>query len=222
MECIKCRKYGKYVLGAKSFSYSLDKWKVSENLAENKIFDEETGQKIPWWAYGSSNTGKYKPVSLEELKELVNNSDIKLYEIDVTYITDMTGLFQGSTRSNFAGLYIWNVANVESMENMFADAVYFNEDISVWDTSSVKNMAGMFYGAANFNQDISAWNVSNVENMENMFAGAKSFNADISKWDISNVKNFKNILEGAESFNQNLSSWKVPFLSKKYISDYVK
>ena len=88
--------------------------------------------------------------------------------------------------------------------------------------SSVKNMAGMFYGAANFNQDISAWNVSNVENMENMFAGAKSFNADISKWDISNVKNFKNILEGAESFNQNLSSWKVPFLSKKYISDYVK
>ena len=58
--------------------------------------------------------------------------------------------------------------------------------------------------------------------MENMFAGAKSFNADISKWDISNVKNFKNILEGAENFSQNLSSWKVPFLSKKYISDYVK
>ena len=55
-----------------------------------------------------------------------------------------------------------------------------------------------------------------------MFADAKSFNADISKWDISNVKNFKNILEGAENFNQNLSSWKVPFLSKKYISDYVK
>lgn len=51
-------------LGAKSFSYSLNSWKVSENLEENVIFDEETGQKIPWWAFGHSNTGKYKPVSL--------------------------------------------------------------------------------------------------------------------------------------------------------------
>lgn len=81
----------------------------------------------------------------------------------------MTGLFQGSTRSNVSGLYIWNVTNVESMDNMFTDAINFNEDISIWDTSNVKNMAGMFYGAVNFNQDISNWNVSNIENMKICF-----------------------------------------------------
>lgn len=55
-----------------------------------------------------------------------------------------------------------------------------------------------------------------------MFYDAKQFNADISKWNITNVKNYKDILAGAESFNQNLSNWKVPMLSKKYISVYVK
>lgn len=188
----------------------------------------------------------YFPKNKTELELLVKINNIKLSSINVKEITDMSELFKDSQRNSFegidswdtsnvknmkemfknafnfmGGISNWNVSNVENMEGMFEGTVYFNDDLSSWDTSKVKNMKGMF-SKSKFNGDISSWDTSSVTSMEYMFAGAKSFNADISKWDISNVKNFKNILEGTESFNQNLSSWKVPFLSKKYISDYVK
>lgn len=47
---------------------------------------------------------KYKPNSLQELKELVSDKSVHLGDIDTSLITDMTELFKDSTRKNFDGL----------------------------------------------------------------------------------------------------------------------
>ena len=44
---------------------------------------------------------KYKPNSLQELKELVSDKSVHLGDIDTSLITDMTELFKDSTRKNF-------------------------------------------------------------------------------------------------------------------------
>lgn len=100
-----------------------------------------------------------RPESRDELKELINEHcskhghECSLNFIDVSRVTDMEALFNGSI---------------------------FNGDISGWDVSNVKDMSFMFYGSR-FNGDISDWDVSNVETMNGMFRYA-AFDGDLSKW----------------------------------------
>ena len=104
------------------------------------------------------------PKSKEELEEIIkaeiskNGNKCSLNHIDVSKITDMSGLFFGSK---------------------------FNGDISDWDVSNVTDMDSMFYNSK-FNGDISNWDVSNVTNMYDMFNSA-TFNADISNWNVSDA-----------------------------------
>ena len=109
----------------------------------------------------------YFPKTKEELKDIIkqrikkDGPKVDLNDIDVSEITDMSGLFKGTR---------------------------FNGDISNWNVSNVTDMRWMFYMCESFNQDISNWNVSNVTDMNYMFGGCKKFNQDISKWDVSKVK----------------------------------
>ena len=87
---------------------------------------------------------KHKPTTKEELKKLVEDESIHLGDIDTSEITDMSYLFQDSTRTDFRGIYRWNVSKVTNMENMFKNAKYFNEPLKSWDVGNVENMSGMF------------------------------------------------------------------------------
>ena len=106
----------------------------------------------------------YHPKTKDELKDIIKQkiesegNECDLNDIDTSYITDMSWLFEHSE---------------------------FNGDISKWDVYNVKNMRGMFLNSK-FNGDISKWDVSNVKNMRSMFLYSK-FNSDISNWDVSNV-----------------------------------
>ncbi len=112
---------------------------------------------------------KYKPNSLQELKELVSDKSVHLGDIDTSLITDMSWLFCDSIRMNFDGLETWDTSNVTTMERMFHRAKYFNHPIGNWDVSSVTNMECIFCGCSNFNQPLGDWDVSSVTNMESMF-----------------------------------------------------
>lgn len=141
----------------------------------------------------------YKPKSLQELKELVNDKSVHLGDIDTSLITDMTELFKDSKRKNFNGLETWNTSNVTTMKGMFYRAKYFNHPIGDWDVAKVEDMTFMFCEAPAFNQPLEKWNVSNVRCMESMFAWAYSFNQPIERWDVSNVCNMRAMLYFAKS-----------------------
>ena len=102
--------------------------KIGNNLSE-------------WSAYSC------QPKTRSELKEIIKDRISKegpncdLNDIDVSLITDMSGLFYVSK---------------------------FTGDISGWDVSNVTKMSSMFF-MSKFNGDISKWNVSSVEDMDYMF-----------------------------------------------------
>ncbi|EAI8629616.1 BspA family leucine-rich repeat surface protein, partial [Campylobacter lari] len=151
----------------------------------------------------------YTPETKEQLIEYVKYKKNSLADVDVSNITDMSGLFANSRREDFSGIEEWDVSNVTNMGHMFLDAVFFNHDISNWDVSNVTNMSGMFASCESFNHDISNWDVSSVTDMSYMFYGAINFNQPLEKWDVSSVKKMKYMFAGAIKFNQPLNKWDV-------------
>lgn len=149
------------------------------------------------------------PTTKEELVSIIDKRIAKegkkcdLNDIDVSKITDMSWLFDGSP---FNGdISMWDVSNVENMAYMFENSK-FNGDISEWVVSNVKTMKFMFE-SSKFDGNISQWIVSSVEEMRGMFKNAK-FSGDISEWDVRNVKDMSFMFDGAKKFNCNLSKWK--------------
>ena len=120
------------------------------------------------------NNYKYLPETKEELKDLIKKrikeegNKVDLNDIDVSEITDMSALFEGT---DFNGnISKWDVSNVINMRYIFSGCKSFNQDISNWNVSNVTNMSYMFYGCSNFNQDISGWNISKVKDSSDMFS----------------------------------------------------
>ena len=119
------------------------------------------------------NKYNYFPQTKEELQDIIKKrikaegNKVDLNDIDVSQITDMSALFEGT---DFNGdISNWDVSNATDMSWMFSKCKLFNSDISKWNVSNVENMAWMFWRCESFNQDISNWDVSNVTDMKFMF-----------------------------------------------------
>ena len=160
---------------------------------------------------------KYKPQTKEELKELIKDESIHLGDIDTTHITDMSNLFENSTRNDFNGVEKWNVSNVVDMSSMFDGAKKFNQPLISWNTSNVKNMKYMFYEAISFNQPLNSWDTSNVEHMEYMFYGTESFNQDISSWIIKEYCDTDSMFENCLISEENKPRNSITHKEKKMI-----
>ena len=151
----------------------------------------------------------YHPKTKEELLDLIDDKSVYLGDIDTSAITDMSGLFRDSNRTDFSGIEYWDVSSVVDMSSMFFEMTNFNQSLVLWDVSKVENMSCMFYGAKKFNQPLDFWNVSNVEGMSSMFEGATSFNQPLDSWNVSNVIFMSRMFKRANNFNQPLDSWNV-------------
>lgn len=123
---------------------------------------------------------KYKPTSHRELVSLVQDSSIKLSEIDTSAIRDMGYLFACngvflSCREDFRGIESWNTSKVVDMESMFEGNEFFNANISSWNISKVRNMSKMFHNATKFNQSLGSWGnkIQKGTKTHSMFRGSK-------------------------------------------------
>lgn len=114
---------------------------------------------------------KYKPTTKSELQQLLNDKRIPLDFIDTSLITDMSGLFENSDRTNeeFFGLNTWDVSNVTDASSMFKGCSNLNQPLDNWDTSSMITIDNMFENCLAFDQDINNWDVSNIRSMNNAF-----------------------------------------------------
>ena len=214
--------------------YKPEKTELWDNYFMFKYAQFDCPAKPKWLDIPEKKDGKYKPVTRLQLFALVY---VALADIDISEITDLSGLFYSSSISkgiDFTGadgwdtahvkdmsymfykatdvvfdINNWNVSNVENMERMFSKSRYFNKPLHKWDTANVKNMSYMFAGCEQFHQDISNWNVSNVENMEGMFYGCRFFNYPLNSWDVSKVTNMSKMFKQAYYFNQPLDKWDV-------------
>jgi surface protein len=127
-------------------------------------------------------------------------------------ITNTFATFFGTNAFN-QDLGSWNVNNISTFNNIFNNALAFNnggsDSIKNWNikTSGPVTMNAMFAGA-NFNQPIGSWNTSAVTNMQEMFQSTP-FNQNIGSWNVSNVTSMYYMFYGNTVFNQNIGAWDV-------------
>ncbi|MFR0548945.1 BspA family leucine-rich repeat surface protein, partial [Limosilactobacillus reuteri subsp. suis] len=134
------------------------------------------------------------------------NADVS--NLDTRNITDMGGLFEGSTELKTVGnLSHWDTSNVTDMSGMFEDYKGVIGDLSHWDTSNVTDMSGMFEDYKGVIGDLSHWNVSNVRNMSCMFENYNGVIGDLSHWDTSNVRDMSWMFTGSSASVSGLNTW---------------
>ena len=109
------------------------------------------------------------PLSREELDNLVKDKNIKLSNILIDQVHDLSYLFDSSDREDFSGLEFWDVSNVESMQSMFADSkfTYFNL-IKDWDVKNCDQFECMFLGTK-VDGDFSNWKIKDSAKTGCMF-----------------------------------------------------
>lgn len=150
----------------------------------------------------------------DELRKIIEDKLIPLNEVDISEITEMSGLFIIIKEIN-GSISNWDVSKVINMEDMFALSE-LNEDISSWDVSNVEDMSKMFYKSI-FNQDISRWNISSVRTMKDMFVNSK-FNHNLGFWDLSN-KNTDDMFSYSEYTLKQYEEDRSKYLSDKQQRD---
>lgn len=176
------------------------------------------------------------PKSLDELKKIVirrlieNPKNPYLLDIDISNITDMSGLFNnlrylertgyneyfneyGVSPTNIETLDLstWDTSNVTKMCNLFVGCEQLkNLDLTGWDTSNVTNMKQMFAACHDIKKlNISHFNTDNVEDMSCMFYGCRSLQElDLSNFNTSKVIDMNNMFYRCLSLEKlNISSF---------------
>ena len=124
--------------------------------------------------------------------------------IDTSNVTNMSGMFYGSSLLASLDLSSFNTSKVTNMSNMFFNcSSLVSLDLSSFDTSNVADMSSMFAGCSSLvSLDLSSFNTSKVTNMNNMFVNCSSLvSLDLSSFDTSNVTDISEMFAGCSSLS---------------------
>ena len=174
-------------------SGDVDGWRIGAYGAANLIRIE---------SFGPAGFAKYAFNNAVNLKS-ISQTDIP----DASKLTTMESMFSNDSQFNDAMIMRWDVSNVTSMKNTFANS-NINQDLHKWDTANVTDMSGMFQNAKAFNGPIEYWETSKVTDMNHMFDGASKFNQKVDRWNVQNVTDMSYMFNNT-IFNQSIGSWNV-------------
>ena len=139
----------------------------------------------------------------------VDNAHLSKFDgsnLDVSNITDMSGMFNGMSFnffndkvSDLTSLANWDTSKVTNMSEMFDDNLISDlTPLANWDVSNVTNMSRMF--TSNKVSDLTPlahWNTSKVTDMNSMFDGNKvSDLTPLSHWNVNNGTNMSEMFAG--------------------------
>lgn len=111
---------------------------------------------------------KIKVNSKQELQKIIEDrkyedvGELILNDLDVSSITDMSGLFDGNSAYKIS-IENWDVSNVTNMSYMFAYSHIDNLDLSKFNTNNIINVQGMFFGSDKLAVlDLSSFNLNKI------------------------------------------------------------
>lgn len=165
-------------------------------------FDEDVGG---WHVDQVTNMSEMFAES-KEFNQLLNWAD------RTQKVENMNGMFKDAEKFD-RDLSAWDLSSVTDMSQMFQGTLKFNT-LPDWGykTEYVTNMSQMFEGAALFNQDISGWDVGSVTDMSFMFSDALTFNLSLGNWDIKSITNMTGMLDNSnlsvDNYDNTLMGWK--------------
>jgi hypothetical protein len=93
------------------------------------------------------------------------------------------------------------------MSMMFKATPLFNQPLDNWNTQSLTTIEEIFYEAVSFNQNINSCDTHNLINMDSAFKNTPLFNQPLNNWNTSKVKSMSSVFYGASVFNQPLDNW---------------
>ena len=163
----------------------------------------------------ASKTKAYNPTTKAELQKLIKNESIKLSDISVKKVDDLSELFymdeDGNEihRKDFSGIETWWNFTATNLSAMFKNCRTFNEKIDNWTMNKVTDLSSIFEGCVSFNQPLNSWNVKNATDLSHMFEDCKNFNQPLDSWQLGKAEDLSSMFSGCISFNQPLEKWAV-------------
>ena len=125
---------------------------------------------------------------------------------------DISGIFNGCEKLSNINVSNWNVSNVTSMEQAFANNFLLKSlDLSNWDMSNCENSQMMFYNDTALTSigNTNNWSVSKITTTHSMFEGCSKLQSlDTSKWVFSNLTNADSMFNNCQSLTKlDVSNW---------------
>lgn len=197
--------HGPFMSGA--YSNSINNWDVSNGKYFYYMFRESNfNRDISGWNMSNAVGLDYMFFYCHEF-----NQEIDSWGIGPN-CTSLHLAFSNARDFAPTTLNSWDVSNVTTFQDCFAECNNFNANITSWTPTSALSMNYMFgrlSGVGIFNQDISGWNVSSVTDFTGMFRGQTSFNQNISGWNVTACEDFHDMFNNCDAFNQPIGAWTI-------------
>ena len=134
-----------------------------------------------------------------------------LENLNTSEVTNMTGMFSGSSSLTTLNLSGWDTSKVGKMSAIFYNCSKLTSlNLSSWNTSKVEDMSRMFASCSKLTTlDLTGWDTFSVTNMEKMFYYCEKLGiiyADVS-WVTSSVTSSNNMFEGCTKLTNWISTY---------------
>lgn len=143
-------------------------------------------------AFSKTNNQKVKAIGTN-WSNAFSSSNLSKFDgsnLDVSNVTNMSGMFSGTSISDLTSLANWNTGNVTDMSWMFGGTKISNlTPLANWNTSKVTDMYYMFAATPDLIdlRPIANWNLSNVHDQESDQERFACLFFEDTKLDLTNI-----------------------------------